>query len=356
MTGITASIKVAYWNGGTGTTYVDANYASLCTYNPQRVKQYALKDNQTGLMIVSEEVKEMYESFGNDKYAFAYAMLGFEENFNWEESGRLSEAGKFVGIIGICHDCEESDLNYIKEDDGSYSLYMTECEQMVFDEVKDSDKNGLLEKYNEIGEAKDTKAKQKALDEFREILSKRPTSTDIKQDRALEKAALDDILPEALKKERIYSVGRLDYDTKGVLVLTNDGEFMNAMVGPKSGIEKEYLVRAKGILTMTDVKKLTEGIVINGKKTLPAVVTIESLDREHGSSLVRIIITEGNYHQVKEMFKAIDHEVKKLTRVRFGHLTIQNLKEGEVEVLSIHDVKTLYALAKQSKNITKHKE
>ena len=164
------SIKVAYWNGGTGTTYVDANYASLCTYNPQRVKQYVLKDNQTGLMIVSEEVKEMYESFGNDKYAFAYAMLGFEENFNWEESGRLSEAGKFVGVIGICHDCEESDLNYIKEDDGSYSLYMTECEQMVFDEVKDSDKNGLLEKYNEIGEAKDTKAKQKALDEFREIL------------------------------------------------------------------------------------------------------------------------------------------------------------------------------------------
>ena len=165
-----------------------------------------------------------------------------------------------------------------------------------------------------------------------------------------------DILPEILKKERLYSVGRLDYDTKGVLLLTNDGEFMNALVGPKSGLEKEYLARVKGIFTFTDIKKLSEGIVINGKKTLPAVVTIESLDREHGSSLVRIIITEGNYHQVKEMFKATGHEVKKLTRVRFGHITINNLKEGEVRVLTIHDVKTLYALSKQSKDITKHKE
>lgn len=165
-----------------------------------------------------------------------------------------------------------------------------------------------------------------------------------------------DILPERIKQERIYPVGRLDYDTKGVLLLTNDGEFMNAMVGPKSGIEKEYLARVKGIITMTDVKKLTEGVVLNGKKTLPAVVEIVSFDREHGSSLVKIIITEGNYHQVKEMFKSIDHEVKKLTRVRFGNITVNNLKEGEIKVLSIHEVKTLYGLAKQSRNINKHKE
>ena len=165
-----------------------------------------------------------------------------------------------------------------------------------------------------------------------------------------------DILPERIKQERIYPVGRLDYDTKGVLLLTNDGEFMNAMVGPKSGIEKEYLARVKGIMTMTDVKKLTEGVVLNGKKTLPAVVEIVSFDREHGSSLVKIIITEGNFHQVKEMFKSIDHEVKKLTRVRFGNINVNNLKEGEIKVLSIHEVKTLYGLAKQSRNINKHKE
>ena len=165
------TIKVAFRDpSGLGTTYVDANYSTLCTYNPDRVKQYALKDNQTGQMIVSEETKRMYESFGNDKYAFAYAMLGFDQNYNWEESGRLSESGIFVGVIGIAHDMEESDLNYIKEPDGSYSLYMTECEQMVFDEVKASDENGLAEKYQEIFDAQDNKTKQKKLDEFREIL------------------------------------------------------------------------------------------------------------------------------------------------------------------------------------------
>jgi 23S rRNA pseudouridine2605 synthase len=172
----------------------------------------------------------------------------------------------------------------------------------------------------------------------------------------LNRTTIIDILPEAVKKQRIYPVGRLDYDTKGVLLLTNDGEFMNALVGPKSGIEKEYLVRAKGILTMTDVKNLTEGVVINNKKTLPANVLLESFDRTHGSTLVRITITEGNYHQVKEMFKAIDHEVKKLTRVRFGNITINNLKEGEIKELSIKEVKILYGLAKQSKNLSKHKE
>ena len=172
----------------------------------------------------------------------------------------------------------------------------------------------------------------------------------------LNRTTIIDILPESVKKQRIYPVGRLDYDTKGVLLLTNDGEFMNALVGPKSGIEKEYLVRAKGILTMTDVKNLTEGVVINNKKTLPANVLLESFDRIHGSTLVRITITEGNYHQVKEMFKAIDHEVKKLTRVRFGNITINNLKEGEIKELSIKEVKILYGLAKQSKNLSKHKE
>jgi 23S rRNA pseudouridine2605 synthase len=169
------------------------------------------------------------------------------------------------------------------------------------------------------------------------------------------KTVIDLFEKEDLDK-RIFPIGRLDYDTQGVLLFTNDGELANRLLSPSSHVEKEYLARVKGIMTLTDIKKLTEGVIINGKKTLPAVVTIESLDREHGSSLVRIIITEGNYHQVKEMFKAIDHEVKKLTRVRFGHITINNLKEGEISVLSIHDVKTLYALAKQSKNITKHKE
>ncbi len=160
-----------------------------------------------------------------------------------------------------------------------------------------------------------------------------------------------DLLPDQLKKTRIYPVGRLDYDTKGVLLLTNDGEFMNQVVGPKSGIEKEYLARVDGIVKMNAIKKLTTGVMIDNKLTLPAIVNIESIDQQNRSSLIRITITEGNYHQVKEMFKAVGHEVKKLTRVRFGNIVINQLKEGEVRPLTIHEVKTLYALSKQNKNL-----
>lgn len=162
-----------------------------------------------------------------------------------------------------------------------------------------------------------------------------------------------DILPEEIKEYRLFPVGRLDYDTKGIILLTNDGDFMNQMVGPSSGIQKEYLVRVKGIIANTDLTKLEKGVKINNKTTLPALVDLESIDRKNESSLVRITITEGMYHQVKEMFKSIGYEVKHLTRVRFGNIKIDDLREGEVRSLTIHEVKTLYELAKQSKVLKK---
>jgi len=158
-----------------------------------------------------------------------------------------------------------------------------------------------------------------------------------------------DILPSELKGERLFPIGRLDYDTKGIILLTNDGDFMNQMVGPKSGIQKEYLVRIKGVITSSELNALEKGVKINGRTTLPAFAEIESIDRKNNSSLVRLTITEGIYHQVKEMFLALGHEVKKLTRVRFGNIRIDDLKEGEVRSLTIHEVKTLYELAKQNK-------
>ena len=79
------SIKVAYWDGATGTDFRDANYSTLCNFDPNRVKQYALRDNRTGNMIVSEEVNKAYEEYGNDKYAFAYAMMGFDASFGWND-------------------------------------------------------------------------------------------------------------------------------------------------------------------------------------------------------------------------------------------------------------------------------
>ena len=109
-----------------------------------------------------------------------------------------------------------------------------------------------------------------------------------------------DILPTELKKERLFPVGRLDYDTKGVILLTNDGDFMNACVGPSSGIEKEYLARVKGIVKKEELEVFYKGMKINGVKLLPCRYNLESVDTKNESSLVRVITTEGKYHQIKE--------------------------------------------------------
>lgn len=163
-----------------------------------------------------------------------------------------------------------------------------------------------------------------------------------------------DLVPTELKKYAVFPVGRLDYDTKGVILLTNDGDFMNMMVGPKSGIQKEYLVRIKGIITGDAINRLENGVMINGKMTLPALVSIDSIDRNNSSSLVRITITQGMNHQVKEMFKVVGYEVKKLTRVRFGSIEINDLSEGEIRRLTVHEVKTLIELSKQPKILRHH--
>jgi 23S rRNA pseudouridine2605 synthase len=162
-----------------------------------------------------------------------------------------------------------------------------------------------------------------------------------------------DLLPEELSGYRLYSVGRLDYDTKGVILLTNDGTFMNEMVGPRSGIQKEYLVRIRGSLTQNEIDMLETGIKLEDKLTLPAFLEVMSIDEKNDSSLVRIIITQGLYHQVKEMFQFVGHEVKKLTRIRFGNITIDNLQEGEIRKLTVHEVRSLSQLAKADKNLTK---
>ncbi len=168
--------KVAYRNDDASTRLVDANYNSVCTYNPDRMQQlYALRDNNTGKIIVSQEVADNYECYGNDKYAFAYAMLGFDNNYNFPHTEEMAgdgltpdETGMFVGKIGGATDSEGSPFNYVTEPDGSTSLYMTECEELAYEENKDQFPE-LEEKYNAIFEA-DMPQKQEALDEFREEL------------------------------------------------------------------------------------------------------------------------------------------------------------------------------------------
>lgn len=157
------------------------------------------------------------------------------------------------------------------------------------------------------------------------------------------------ILPDELKELRLFPVGRLDYDTKGVLILTNDGEFMNSVVGPRSNTEKEYLVRVKGIVSKDDINKLQRGVNIGGYTTRPCLAYIKDIDKKNQSTLVGLIISEGKYHQVKRMIEAIGYIPVRLTRIRFGCIELNNLAEGEVREMTIHELKTLVAQSKEKK-------
>lgn len=145
--------------------------------------------------------------------------------------------------------------------------------------------------------------------------------------------------------ERVYPVGRLDYDTSGVLLMTNDGEFANKMMHPSGGIDKVYLARVKGIVLPENLKPFGKGIEIDGYKTKPASATLVSVDKKNQSSLVRLTIHEGRYHQVKKMFDAIGFPVKKLRREQFGTIDVQGLAAGEFRPLTPHEVKTLLTAA-----------
>lgn len=148
---------------------------------------------------------------------------------------------------------------------------------------------------------------------------------------------------------RIYPVGRLDYDTSGVLLLTNDGEFTNLMTHPRYHIKKKYVAKLKGYLMREQVKELEQGIDLEDGFTQPAQVKIKRQDKEKNTTLVEITISEGRNRQVRRMFEYFGHEVNKLTRIQFGPLDLKGLNAGEGRVLTPHEVKTLRHLAENGK-------
>jgi 23S rRNA pseudouridine2605 synthase len=143
---------------------------------------------------------------------------------------------------------------------------------------------------------------------------------------------------------RIFPIGRLDYDTQGVLLFTNDGELANKLTSPHSNVEKEYLARVEGKAGKEELAKLVRGVVINGYKTKPAEVEVIEYKKDTNTSLLRLIITEGKYHQVKNMCEAVGLPVKRLTRLRFATISTEGIAKGEYRRLKIHEVKQLYNL------------
>lgn len=149
--------------------------------------------------------------------------------------------------------------------------------------------------------------------------------------------------------QRIFPVGRLDYDTSGLLLLTNDGEFSFQMTHPKFKIDKTYIARVKGVPTIDGLKKLQRGIKLEDGKTAPAKVSMTSFDEKAGKAICEITIHEGRNRQVRRMFEAIGTPVVKLKRERFAFLDLGGLMPGEYRELTKHEVKLLRVLAETGK-------
>ncbi len=145
---------------------------------------------------------------------------------------------------------------------------------------------------------------------------------------------------------RIYPVGRLDYDTTGLIILTNDGDFANMLMHPSYEIEKTYVAKINKILDKDDINKLKKGIVIDNRKVDIKRFKVRKKDVEKNTSIVELTIVEGRNHIVKKIFESMRIDVIKLSRVSYAFLTLDGLKSGEYRKLSIKEIKKLYALKK----------
>ena len=142
--------------------------------------------------------------------------------------------------------------------------------------------------------------------------------------------------------EKIFPVGRLDFDTSGVLLLTNDGELSNKLLHPKYSTIKTYIAKIDKALSIPDLYKLREGVVIDGRKTKPAKVKIKEKSKNYCN--VELKISEGRNHQVKRMFEVLGYKVLKLKRTEFAFLDLKGLAKGEYRRLTIKEVHKLYNL------------
>ena len=143
-------------------------------------------------------------------------------------------------------------------------------------------------------------------------------------------------------KERIYPIGRLDYNTSGMLILTNDGDLAYKLTSPHKNIFKTYVAEVSGLFLHKDAKRLMTGVDIGGYVTKPAEVEI--LSQSDRSSVVEIRISEGKNRQVRRMFESVGHKVLKLRRTAIGDLKMAHLREGMYRKMSVHELEYLKRL------------
>jgi pseudouridine synthase len=151
------------------------------------------------------------------------------------------------------------------------------------------------------------------------------------------RATVLDLLPEGAPP--VYPVGRLDMDTEGLLLLTNDGDLAYRLTHPKFEVEKEYVALVRGVPSADSLRRLSEGVEVDGRLTAPAEVRVESTTR--CGTVLRLRIHEGRKRQVRRMLAAIGHPVLRLQRVRVGPIALGELAPGETRVLTRAEVESL---------------
>lgn len=145
-----------------------------------------------------------------------------------------------------------------------------------------------------------------------------------------------DLIPT---EERLFSVGRLDYDTEGLIILTNDGDFANKIMHPKYDVEKEYQVTIEGDIKESELAVMRKGVVIDGNKMPPAKIKL--IEKKADATKLSVVIHEGQNRQVRRMFEAIGKSIKLLKRVRIGKVLLGGLSRGEFRDLTEEELNLL---------------
>ncbi|HEX6531917.1 MAG TPA: pseudouridine synthase [Nitrospira sp.] len=141
---------------------------------------------------------------------------------------------------------------------------------------------------------------------------------------------------------RVFPVGRLDFDSEGLMLLTNNGELAQALLHPRYHVPKTYLIKVKGVLPDEDIRQLEQGVRLDDGMTGPAQV--KKVRKVEANSWLEITIREGRKHQVKRMLEAVGHPVIKLLRIRMGSLSLGDLQPGEFRFLTDREANTLRQL------------
>lgn len=155
------------------------------------------------------------------------------------------------------------------------------------------------------------------------------------------KTVIDLFHPDDLNV-RLYPISKLEFDAAGVLIMTNDGTLTKHLTQSKMEIESEFNVRVEGIVIKEKIRMLRRGVKIKDKIIIPKFIQITELNKAHQSTLIRVIMSHADTKLIRQMFKAVDHEVKNITRIRYDFLSVEGVERGSYRPLKSHEVKKLY--------------